>query len=608
MIIKFQQGGASLPPLVSYQPVMVQGQQAAESSGSSESSKEDLTDKDLLSMLKDLKGLPSDTQLLLNSLQNFYIDQQYGAINTSNIASRYLQVLSQMKVAQFNRDEYDSAFDIVKANGGINEYAISDRGQLFCVNDKGNFQLMSLDEIQDSGYQPLTNSELLQYRAYSPDMAFKNNILSVVRNGIGIETVTKMIQSSISNLGTTINSNDLYANTQANQLITGLNAFMEAQKKSGNYNASVDNLYKGNMLTKDQAQQAQSALTYIYSTLPTNAKVLLKTKTENGTDKEAINLVASLVNSRLSYTNEFSLDVDTPKKDGSSEDSKRKNDLVTSIQAGNGGHETVYQLDNKQGIGMSIPGTAYEQVKDTDGNHVGRTSVENLLNASGLRSIINADNGIFFGNQRVDLDSLLNIAYDGKGIIRLNLPIKQDGSPNFELLEEYSKAQSEFLLTNQKNEDRKKIFGDTQKYPHLNSLITQNGEFDKNKMAPFIIVSGITTDGLVNIEDTNQFITQVQQTPDLVKQIKTSLAVGSGKNTTYPDIDTYDGWWAAMDWFGAYDKIIKGNIYIPLNMNKVSAVLGGNQKLGIEDSQALEQEYQDRNINFMKLDPSILNN
>ena len=606
--MKFQQGGASLPPLVSYQPVMVQGQQATEGSGSTKGSKEDLTDKDLLTMLKDLNGLPSDNQALLSTLQNFYIDQQYGAINTSSIASRYLQALSQMKIAQFNRAEYDDAFNIVKSNGGLNEYAISDRGQLFCVNKEGDFKLLSLDEIQDSGYQPLTNSELLQYRAYSPDMAFKNNVLSVVRNGIGIETVTKMIQSSISNLGTTINSNDIYANTQANQLITSLNTFMEAQKKSGNYNASVDNLYKGNMLTKDQAQQAQSALTYIYSTLPTNAKVLLKTKTENGTDKEAINLVASLVNSRLNYTNEFSLDVDTPKKDSSSEDSKRKNDLVTSVQAGTNGHESVYQLDNKQGIGMSIPGTAYEQVKDTSGNHIGRTSVENLLNASGLRSIINADNGIYFGDQKIDLDSLLNIAYDGKGIIRLNLPIRQDGSPNFALLEEYSKAQSEFLLTNQTNEDRKRIFGNIEKYPHLNSLITQNGEFDKNKMAPFIIVSGITTNGLVGIEDTNQFITQVNQTPELVKQIKTSLATGSGKNTVYPEIDTYDGWYSVMDWFGFYDKIIKGNIYIPLNMNKAAASLGGNQKLGIEDNQALEQEYQDRNINFMKLDPSILNN
>ena len=85
---------------------------------------------------------------------------------------------------------------------------------------------------------------------------------------------------------------------------------MNAQQQSGNYNATVDNLYKGKLLTKNQAMQAQAALSYIYSTLPANAKTLLKTKTQNGTDAEAIELVQTLINSRLSSTTDFSLDLD----------------------------------------------------------------------------------------------------------------------------------------------------------------------------------------------------------------------------------------------------------------------------------------------------------
>lgn len=95
---------------------------------------------------------------------------------------------------------------------------------------------------------------------------------------------------------------------------------------------------------------------------------------------------------------------------------------------------------------MTVQGTAYEQVKDTKGNHIGRTSMENLLNDSGLRSIINADSGVYFGDQKVDLDSLLNITYDGKGLLRVNLPVRSDGSPNFSLLEEYSKHRQNFYL------------------------------------------------------------------------------------------------------------------------------------------------------------------
>ena len=124
MIIKFQQGGAALPPLVSYQPVTVTG--GATSGAATQSSKKasgsDLTDKDLLEMLEKLDGLPSDMAVLTKTLQNFYIDQQYSPFpNTSNIASRYIQALNDMKVANFNKKEYDAAFELVSKNGGINE-------------------------------------------------------------------------------------------------------------------------------------------------------------------------------------------------------------------------------------------------------------------------------------------------------------------------------------------------------------------------------------------------------------------------------------------------------------------------------------------------------
>ena len=57
-----------------------------------------------------------------------------------------------------------------------------------------------------------------------------------------------------------------------------------------------------------------------------------------------------------------------------------------------------------------------------------------------------------------------------------------------------------------------------------------------------------------------------------------------------------------------YDHIMKGNIYIPINMNKRAAALGGNQSIDTTTGQMLEKEYQQRDIAFQKLDPSILFN
>jgi hypothetical protein len=76
--------------------------------------------------------------------------------------------------------------------------------------------------------------------------------------------------------------------------------------------------------------------------------------------------------------------------------------------------------------------------------------------------------------------------------------------------------------------------------------------------------------------------------------LKTSLAVGTGDKTQYPDIDEYD--WP--EFINGYDHIFKGNIYISLNMNKMAAALGGNQNIDTTTGQILEKEYQRRDVTF----------
>jgi len=103
-----------------------------------------------------------------------------------------------MKTANFNNKEFEKAYNAVSANGGINEFAINERGQLFCTNGENDFKLIKPEDLKDNeGYTPLTNAELLKLRAYNTDLAFNNSILGVVQNGIGIETVNKYIKDII---------------------------------------------------------------------------------------------------------------------------------------------------------------------------------------------------------------------------------------------------------------------------------------------------------------------------------------------------------------------------------------------------------------------------
>ena len=608
MIFKFQQGGNSIPPLVSYEPVIVTGGTAASSSSSkdtssSTSSSADLTDKDLLEMLEKLQGLPSDMEVLTTTLQNFYIDQQYDPFpNTANIASRYLSALYQMQTANFNRKEYDNAYQQVSQNGGINEFAISDRGQLVCVNKEGDFQLLTIDQLKDNtDYQPLTNSELLQLRAYSPQLSFNNDILKVVQNGIGMEAVNKMIQEGISKLGTTQETQEGYIGTSKGKLINGLHDFMEAvQQASGeNYNGTVNDLYKYKYLTKEQATQAQETIKYIYKTLPENAKTLLKIKASKATDQGAIELISSLIASQIDSTKDFTLELEGGPTKDSSKSPKDNTDLKSSftldVMKGIGGDSTSILVDRGDGIQLSVSGEYYPQIKTAKNEPIVNTSLETMLAESGLQSIINSNSNITFGDQKITKQQLANITYNNSGLTRANLPVNPDGSVRLSILEDYNKAQTEIKLLgdNATLEQIKQIYEDN----NLSDLVLSNGRENPDKFAPFIIVEGYTTSEN-GIKD-SEYIKEVRNPTDQeIELIQSSLATGTGKDRKVPEVDTFSAFNPFdYSWLGGYDHIYKAAVYIPISNNVNMAIRGANQSLDYDETIQWEQKYR----NFDKL-------
>ena len=601
MIIKFQQGGAALPPLVSYQPVTVTGgaTAGAATQTSKEASGSDLTDKDLLEMLEKLDGLPSDMAVLTKTLQNFYIDQQYSPFpNTSNIASRYIQTLNDMKVANFNKKEYDAAFELVSKNGGINEFAINERGQIYCINDKGDFKLLNVEQLKtNSGYTPLTNSELLYYRAQSPDMANKNNILKVVKNGIGIEMVTKTITDIISKLGTTQKTEEGYGKVKAGQIVSGMNDFMQAVKQASTekHNGTIHDLYKYKYLTKDQSEQANQAMTYIYSTLPENMKSLLKIKSGKFSDEGAKELMQTLVAAQIDNTKDFTLDLEggptaksNAKSNGTTKDgTDLKTSLPLNVQKGIGGYIQPMIVDRGDGTEMNITGTYYQQLKTPEGKTITNTSLESMLADSGLQSIVKNINNITFGDQKLTNEQLANITYNNTGVIRANLPVNEDGSVRLDILEDFQKAEAEVELLG-KNASTEAVASIYKEYG-LDDLLNHDGSLNKKRFAPFIVTEGYTTEnnGITNSSYVYKVKNPTEQQIDLIKK---SLTIGTGKDKEVPDIDTFS-WYNPFDWFGVED-IYRAAIYIPINNNVNSAVYGADQELDYDEAHQQEIKYR----------------
>jgi hypothetical protein len=63
-------------------------------------------------------------------------------------------------------------------------------------------------------------------RAYDPKCLNNDSILNVVKSGIGMDAITKMINNTIQSLGTNETSNEGYSEVKQGTVLSGLEAFM----------------------------------------------------------------------------------------------------------------------------------------------------------------------------------------------------------------------------------------------------------------------------------------------------------------------------------------------------------------------------------------------
>lgn len=608
---KYQAGGGlpfvGITPVFSSSETGVPRETKEEKTTKKESG--DLTSKDILELLKNLEGLPVDIDAIQYYLSNFSVEDDLdplGLASSSNIASRYIGLISKIKEAQFHRNEYNVAYNHLVQTGGLDEYAVTQDGFLIGRNAEGDYKHFTAEDVAknkayEQGYQILTNSNLLYIRQNDPSANFNRGILTVAKNGIGMTEINQLINSSISNLGTTENSQQGYVDTKHGQLIQGLQDFVKAmQQSNGNFDLSVQDLYKYKYLTKSQAEQAQKALAYVYQTLPKSAKVILKSKSD-GTDEGAITLVGSLIASKTDSYEAFDVDLvkdlEDLNKGKKSSESKDNTDLKTSLPLNVlknvGGVDSYVDIDRGDGIHMSVRGTQFNLIKTPNGDPISDTSLSNMLQQSGLQSIVKDMRNIQFGDQRISPEALSFITYNNTGITRANLPIKSDGSVNLDLLEAYENAERDLDLSADKSPEYvKQIY---EQYG-ITSLLNADGTYNQSKFAPFMVTEGYTTDALSGIKESDFVMEYRGNTDTAVALMQKSLAIGTDKNIQTPEIDEFS-WYNPADWFGWTDTIFKGIIYIPITTNVNTAVFGANQSLDYDEAMIQEEKYQ----NFEKM-------
>lgn len=580
-----------------------------------ESTKGKLTEKDLFELVSKIDGLPNDTRALVSSLQNmFQMQQLTGTSDIADLASTYLSNLYQIKLASYNKKEYDKAYEQVTKNGGLNEYAITASGQVIVLDEDDNLKQISVSELLkgESKYRPLTNSNLLYLRAYQPEYINNNQILNTVSNGIGMEQVDKMIRERLSSLGTSESVRSGYSIKADNYIMQGLNVLsqVESAAVAGQTGMTLDGMYRNKIITKDQKQQAEAALQYIYNTLPDNAKTLLSIKSGNASNPQAgaQAVILQLITSRMSQTNssettwEGTLEQVTKSGKGGSgsggSDGSGSGDIKTGpyydMARSVGGEDASITINKGTNYEMSVDGTLYSSLPDKDGKPIGQTSLQQALQ-SGLQGVVTDPKAITFGNVPLSSSDFGNIMFDGNsgGTLAI-LPTKQsiNGTKmvDLEALDRWETANKQLremgidsIYDPHHQQEIVKVLYQNQLEKLVNVV---SGSLDYSALGQFMIVDGYAVDhSSKNTFKNSSFVTQVDDDSDEIQMIERALSTDKDRGNYKIDVDNwYD--------LNGHNIVYKGSIYIPITSNQLKALTAEGQHIKEGPAIQKEQEYQ----------------
>ena len=588
-ILKLQSGDSL--PFVDNMPFQGAARStASESNGSDSDSSSGKGDNDvglktLLNLVKELDGLPVDTTLVAQSIKEMYNEASLynnGHISTDDLVTTYLSALQKIKVAKFNEAQFNTAQKEVTEKGGLHEIAIDEHGRLFVQDvESGAMNKMTIEEFKQlkdeepNKYEALTNSNLLYYRAHSPQFAFNNDILRVVSNGIGEKQVTELLLQVANNMGKDVLQQEGYSQKNSEAITRGMGELQEAYTQG----MTVNGLYKQEYLSEDQNAQIAAALKYLWSSLPENAKVFLKYKSD-GSESGAVGLMSDLLFSRNNYKQEFRQNL-TKHPDSNSDDNKSGKielDPVKAMILGMG-YQREVTLNTGSSYEAHILGN-YSVLTNESGNPLGEyTSLREVSNGAFAPSL--DLNNATFGGARIET---LNRAYlNNADIVAMDLPIdvayyQQTGvlRPDINLMNKIEELHVAMKQGRIDKNDASAVNAECKRIglPPMYASLDENGipQLNANYFARFARIDGIVDERALesgqNVDNTVRSAT-------------------SNKRQNFKEyMSKTDKSYALSDGFlgmGA-DNLYEGAIYIPIRRDLIAASLGSKKYYNLPGS------------------------
>lgn len=605
MKVLFKQDGGGIPPFNYYTPITYSGKKSEVTTGDSkDSNKDNISDKDILELIKGLKGLPSDINYFTNRIQQFFANP-FTKDNPSSLVSMYASIVRDANRFQFSQNSFNDSKTEITNKGGLDEIAIDPHGRVAVQNQEGTMSWISPQEYyQDKGekYTKVTNDDLLNLRAYNDPM--NDQILTWVNSGTGMKDVTTRVNAMINTLGSSEYKESRLTNGQK----AGFRLLTDLAMKYGLEGKDVKSLFDSEIITKEQSVQINAALDYVYTNLtdPEKALLISKTGSDSAAKQYLINLYLSKSSPYLSITNN-----PYEPKQPSDSDKVKSNPLLQMMREEGGTPRPLTVLTKKGDEAMTSTGTWYGGIPGVTRD----CSLDELLTESGLQMMVDDKRNITFGNIQLDPDYFGDIMYVNNGAMVVSLPAvtTENGGKkvNLDVIDDYRAAcdelkrqtglQSPNRITTQ---EQAKIWLDIVKDKGLDVYYDENGKANPNLFGHFIVVQAYASNKIPGLKDeieNSDFVQIVDKSNKEFKALEEKIIRGLSTNSeseqdnkgkyTY-DLDVKDRWIEPF-----HNDVYRANLFIPIIDNPNAAYNGfGDQiyQTNVDENERLVQERRNK--------------
>ena len=591
---KYQQGGSFESLFTIYKPIQTETpRRASASSRKSESKEKDdsdkgkLTEKDLFSMLKDLDGLPNEMQTLVSSLTNtLRIARVTGQDDINDLATTYLTNLYKLKQAKYNRDLFKETYDRAVENNSLNDIAITLNGSVLALDKDQKIVAMKPEEWvqakQSGEYQALTNSNLLWYRSQHPEYVNNNKVLQIVENGIGLETVHKMIKDRFRDLGKTETGSETFIPKDAAKGQQILEQMLQFGPE-GYYKISTD-------LTQTDQRQVEATLAYIYNTLPANARTRLALETADGSQKSAQSIIGAMIFGTLGSKTKYSaqyIGTDEKLSGKGKKGSDDSLDMNTAMKwlAGYGNKES-FIVNMGSSSSYLVQSSTMPLVK-MNGDYLGVNSTLQQVSEGQYSSILDL-RSVSMGMKLVDPSAFGQVLLSDGKISSIDFPcVEQNGvvMPDLSQQTRVNKEKADALIR-QRGINLTDPNSIKQNYATINQIYQDNGLPAAYNSDGTLITTGWRRFGVINGKASNKALGMRQfDGNSLLQEDNDDNSVQN-----YINITKDENWDTNNFLWNGVDHLYKGTIWIPVQVNYHSAT--ANMKMSANEALELEQRQQ----------------